>query len=129
MIRSYLNYWWRLAFAHLSNWGLSHLLIPPQCLGFIHASLDQAFGKTKVYYSGLKAIWVDQAANVLRDVYQIEYVNWSSPYHPEWHATYEHAYNLVAKKAIRQKFGMDVVELCLVQAEYQSRQNQVQNVA
>jgi hypothetical protein len=123
-LREYITYWWRLAFVQISNWSLSQLLIPPSILGFIHAKLDISHGKTKVYYCGLKPLWHMDAEKVLFDLYQIQYENLQNHDHPEWHETYKNAYNRVTAAAIRQKFGLDIVELCLTQTEFQYRSKQ-----
>jgi hypothetical protein len=122
-------YWWQLCLARLSHWSLSYFMVPPQILGYAHAKLDVSHDILKIYYSGLKPLWhVESEATLLND-YQIEYVNMNHQDHDEWHDSFENAYNRVASKAIRGKFGMDVVELCLTKAEMQYRTKQVQFTA
>ena len=126
MVRSYLVYWWRLGLVHLSNWTFSFFFIPPQILGYAHAKLDISHGTLKVYYSGLKPLWHFDTESLLLNDYQIEYMNMNHQDHSEWHESYENAYNRVSSKAIRQKFGVDVIDLCLTKAEMQNRTLQVQ---
>jgi hypothetical protein len=123
VLRSYLVYWWRLGLTHVSNWSLSQLLVPPTALGFIHAKLDLSHGVTKCYYTGLRPLWHSKAEAMLLVDYKIRYENLTYPDHPEWHQSYQNAYNKVSQSVIRQEFGVDVVELCLTKAESQYRSN------
>ena len=129
IVCTYLAYWWRLALAHLSNWTFSVFLVPPQILGNAHAKLDVSHDILKVYYSGLKPLWHLDSEETLRTDYEIEYLNINHLDHCQWHESYETAYNRVSQKALRDKFGMDVVDLCLTKAELNFRSQQIQKTA
>jgi hypothetical protein len=126
VLRSYLVYWWKLGLSHFANWGFSNFFVPPCLLGFIHAEMDLSQGISKVYFSGMAPLWVPEAAKILGDQYQVEYINLNHWDHSEWHESYERSYNAVTQKAIRLRFGLDVIELCLAKAEFQYRQQQRQ---
>lgn len=62
-------------------------------------------------------LWLADAKLILAVDYQIELVNLNHLDHSEWHQAYQSAYNRVARVGIRRKYGVDVVELCLIKAE------------
>lgn len=125
LFRTYLNYWCKLCLAHFSNWSFAQFCMPPKTLGYLHAKLDKFTGRTKCYYSGLRPLWHQEVEHLLLEKYKVRYVNLNHADHSTWDETYEKSYNQVAKDSIRQKFGVDVVDLCLTTVEYQYRSQEL----
>ena len=79
--------------------------------------MDSSHGNLKVYASGLHPLWHEEAKNLLRTEYQVEYLNINFRDNSGWNDAYELAYNRVALAEIRHKFGVDIVDLCMTKAE------------
>ena len=126
-LRAYLIFWWRTSLAHLGKWPQAQFFLPPHALGWIHANLDIRHGLSKCYFNGLLPLWHTDAKSILAKDYQIDLVNLNHLDHSEWHQTYELAYNRVSRTNIKCKYGVDVIELCLIKAESNFRsQHQLQ---
>ena len=122
-LRSYIVYWWKSALARVGNWQEAHFFLPPNALGWFHASLDVKHGISKCYFNGLLPLWHAEAKKILDEDYQIDLVNLNHLDHSGWHVAYESAYNRVSRAEIKRKYGVDVVELCLIKAESNFRNN------
>ena len=118
----YIQYWIKLAIAKSYHWGQAKMLVPPALLGNLHAKMDVSNDVLKVFYRGLKPLWAADTESVLLATYKIEYINLNHFDHLEWYEAFENAYNRVSQVAIRHKFGIDVVELCLATAEFRHRE-------
>ncbi|MEI8282508.1 MAG: hypothetical protein WCG75_08900 [Armatimonadota bacterium] len=121
-LRLYVQYWVKLAIATSYNWGQAKMFVPPTLLGNFHARMDVSNDVLKVFYRGLKPLWAADTESVLLSSYKIEYINLCHFDHLEWYEAFENAYNRVSQVAIRHKFGIDVVELCLATTEYRHRE-------
>lgn len=121
-LKLYVQYWIKLAIAKSYNWGQAKMFVPPAFLGNFHARMDVSNDVLKVFYRGLKPLWAADTESVLLTAYKIEYINLSHFDHLEWYQAFENAYNRVSQAAIRHKFGLDIVELCLATAEVRYRE-------
>jgi hypothetical protein len=100
---------------------LFEFMTPPAKYGKIRAKFDIAQGKLTVYYSGLQPLWHEDAVETLKRDYEIEYARLDSRDGTPYDDLYRESYNKAAMAAIKAKFGVDIVKLCLVKAERDSK--------
>lgn len=100
---------------------LFEFMTPPSKYGKIRAKFDIAQGTLRLYYSGLQPLWHEEAIEILKRDYEIEYVRLDSRDGTPYDDIYRESYNRTSMAAIKSKFGVDIVNLCLIKAERNSK--------